>query len=153
MDPLLLLPKLIGFAGIFFGVCLIVILAILIDLWDGVYTARVTNIRVHSHKLRVTVKKISEYWRFVIIGFLIDLLGMLLTFYSLPFVAMAFGVGLVFVEIKSIFEHAHKRKSHAAKLPGIITRIIECAKEADARELLTELTSELEINPTTNEKN
>ena len=124
MESILSKEKLYLFLGVFFAVCLLVITAILVDLWDGVHTAKRTNERVHSHKLRVTIAKISEYWRFILIGFLVDCLGIIFSFYILPFVAVLFGAGLIAVEAKSMFEHAHRRKSHTAELPDIVSSII-----------------------------
>ena len=119
-------PKAILFLGIFLGICILVIIAIMLDLWDGVYTARKTNEKVHSHKLRVTIDKMSEYFRFILIGFLIDCLGIVFAFYIMPFVVILFGVGLIAVEAKSMFEHARKRKSHTADLPDIARAIVNC---------------------------
>lgn len=120
------------FLGVFLAVCLLVIIAIMLDLWDGVHTARRTGQKVHSHKLRVTIGKMSEYWRFIMIGFLVDCLGMFFSFYLLPFVAVLFGAGLIIVEGKSMFEHAARRKSAAAGLPDVLRDIVDCAHEKDA---------------------
>lgn len=137
MDSLIVhLDKLMLFLSIFFGVCVLVILAIMLDLWDGVHTARKTNTRVHSHKLRVTIDKMSEYFRFLLIAFLVDCMGLLFAVYVLPFMAMLFGVGLIVVEVKSMFEHAQRRKSHTTQLPDILRAMVDCAHEKDARKLL-----------------
>ena len=111
MEAIISLDKLYLFLGVFLAVCILVIIAIMLDLWDGVHTAKKTNQRVHSHKLRVTIAKMSEYWRFILIGFLVDCLGMFFTFYLMPFVTLLFGVGLIVVEAKSMFEHANRRKT------------------------------------------
>lgn len=141
MEYVLLLNKLYLFIGIFLAVCILVIVAIMLDLWDGVHTARKTNQDVHSHKLRVTIEKISEYWRFIMIGFLVDALGIFFSCYILPFVSMLFGAGLIGIEIKSMFEHANRRKSHATLLSDIVKSIIECAHEKDAHKIIEQLTS------------
>lgn len=127
------------FCGIFLAVSVLVIAAVMLDLWDGVHTARVTQARVHSHKLRVTIAKICEYWRFVVIGFLVDCLGLVFSFYFAPFVTVLFGAGLIVVEARSMFEHATRRKSHAAELPDLIAAILKCADERDARDLIKQL--------------
>lgn len=142
MESILSKEKLYLFLGVFFAVCLLVITAILLDLWDGVHTAKRTNERVHSHKLRVTIAKISEYWRFILIGFLVDCLGVIFSFYILPFVAVLFGAGLIAVEAKSMFEHAHRRKSHTAQLPDIVSSIISAVDKKDAQKVLERLKSE-----------
>jgi hypothetical protein len=133
------IDKMLLFVGVFFAVCILVIVAIMLDLWDGVHTARKTGQRVHSHKLRVTASKMSEYFRFIVIGFLVDCLGSLFSFYPLPIIAMLFGVGLIIVEAKSMLEHAKRRKSHTTELPDIIRSIIDCAHEKDAKRLIEEL--------------
>lgn len=147
METIITIEKLHLFLGVFLAVCILVIGAIMLDLWDGVHTARATKQRVHSHKLRVTIAKMSEYWRFILIGFLVDCLGMLFSFYALPFVVILFGLGLIIVEVKSMFEHAQRRKSHASKLPDIIQGIVDCAHEKDAIKILEQLANS--TKPTT----
>lgn len=139
MESILELTKLYLFIGVFLAVCLLVIAAIMLDLWDGVHTAKKTNQRVHSHKLRVTIEKMSEYFRFVLIGFLVDCLGLFFSVYPMPFVAILFGVGLIIVEVKSMFEHANRRKSHMTQLPDIIRGIVECAHDKDAKKLVEQI--------------
>lgn len=140
--------KVFLFLGIMVAVSILVILAIMLDLWDGVYTARTVGERVHSHKLRATVDKMSEYWRFIFIGFLIDCLGLFFHFYILPFVVILFGVGLIIVEAKSMFEHAHRRKSHASELPDILKKIVQASNTQEAREILGKVTDMLSTNTT-----
>ena len=133
------------FVSVLLVVCILVISAIMLDLWDGVHTARRTNERVHSHKLRDTIAKISEYWRFIMIGFLVDCLGVFFSFYILPFVVVLFGTGLIVVEAKSMFEHANRRKSHAADLPDIISSIIKAVDQKDAKKIIKRMT-EMQAN-------
>lgn len=135
------LEKVQLFLGVFFGMCMVIVGAIMMDLWDGVYTAKVTKVKVHSHKLRVTIEKMSEYWRFCAIGFLIDCIGMIFTWYDLPFLAIIFGVGLVCVEIKSMFEHAKKRKSSTMDLPKLLKSIQDATTKKDAQAILDFITS------------
>lgn len=136
MWEIISLQKIFLFLGVFLAISIFVILAIMLDLWDGVHTARVTKERVHSHKLRVTIEKVSEYWRFIVIGFLIDCIGCVFSFYFMPFAAVLFGIGLIIIEIKSMFEHAKRRKSHTTELPGILKSIVECANDKDAHDLI-----------------
>lgn len=139
MWEIISLHKVVLFLGVFLAISILVVIAIMLDLWDGVHTARVTKQRVHSHKLRVTVAKMSEYWRFIIIGFLIDCIGIIFNFYIMPFVAVLFGAGLIIIEIKSMFEHAKKRKSNTNELPGILKSIVECASDKDAHDIIERL--------------
>lgn len=140
--------KFMLFAGLFLAISILVVAAIMLDLWDGVHTAKVTKERVHSHKFRITISKMSEYWRFIIIGFLIDCIGCIFDFYLIPFVAVLFGTGLILIEIKSMFEHARKRKSHTTELPSILKRIVDAANEKDARDIFDKITKILEDQST-----
>jgi hypothetical protein len=147
MESILSLDKLFLFLGVFLAVSILVIIAIMLDLWDGVHTAKKTNQRVHSHKLRVTIAKMSEYWRFLLIGFLVDCLGVFFSFYFLPFVALLFGAGLIVVEAKSMFEHANRRKSHMKELPDIINDIIGAVDKKDAMKVIQQFSDMGEASP------
>ena len=136
IDSIIDRPKLALFLAIFLGICLLVIFAIMLDLWDGVHTAHKIGQKVHSHKLRITIAKISEYFRFIAIGFLIDCIGIVFAFYIVPFVAVLFGVGLIAVEAKSMFEHASRRKSHTAELPDIAMAMVNCKNIEDALKII-----------------
>lgn len=136
-----IIPKLYLFTAIFFAACLLVIAAIMLDLWDGIYTARRTGQRIHSHRLRVTIAKIGEYFRLIAVGALVDCLGSLFSFYPLPIITILFGAGLIIVELKSMLEHAKRRKSHTAEMPEIIAQIIDCKHEPDAEQLVKKLSS------------
>lgn len=147
MESILSLEKGYLFIGVFFAVSLLVIMAIMLDLWDGMYTAKRTGQRVHSHKLRVTIAKVSEYWRFLLIGFLADCLGFLFSFYFLPFMALLFGMSLIVVEIISMFEHAKRRKSHLIDLPEIIDGIIAATSKKDAEKIIGVISTKSEVSP------
>ncbi|MBD5258983.1 MAG: hypothetical protein HDS52_09940 [Barnesiella sp.] len=140
MNTILSSEKLALFTGLFFIVCILVVTAILVDLWDGVHTAKKTGQRIHSHKLRVTISKISEYFRALLIGFLIDCLGFFFDIYPMPFIVILFGAGLIFTEAKSMFEHAKRRKSHTAELPQLARDIVACTKEKNTRKIIEQLT-------------
>ena len=66
--------------------------------------------KLHSHKFRHTVQKAGEYWRLLLFGFIADTLGLLLPWYALPYITMVLCVSLVFIEMKSVFEHYKRRK-------------------------------------------
>ena len=134
-----LIPKGLMFLAVFLGVTVLVVLAIMLDLWDGVHTARVVKDSVHSHKLRITIAKMCEYWRFIVIGFLIDCIGLVFSFYVVPFMVVLFGLGLILTEVKSMFEHARRRKSHTAELPDLVREIVRAANEREARIILDKI--------------
>lgn len=144
MQDLINHQKFMLFMGVFLALSILVVFAIMLDLWDGVHTAKVTKERVHSHKFRITLSKMSEYWRFIIIGFLIDCIGCIFDFYLIPFVAVLFGTGLILIEIKSMFEHARRRKSSTNELPNILKKIVAASNTQEAKETLERIISILE---------
>lgn len=137
VESLIPWSKLHLFLGIFLIVSLLVIVGIFMDMWDGVHTARKTEQRVHSHRLRDTIAKMGEYWRLLMMGFLIDCLGLFFTPYFMPFATVLFGLGLIVIEVKSMFEHAQRRKSHTMELPDILKQIVACAREKDAHKIVS----------------
>lgn len=125
--------------GISLFLWLLVILAVLVDLWDGVYTARRLGLKVHSHKLRVTIRKIGEYWRFILMGFIADTIGVLFPFWAWPYLSIAICLAVIGIEAKSVMEHSQKRKSHTAQIPGMLSDIIKCATKTEALDILSRI--------------
>lgn len=122
------------FGMIFIFLWGILLVAVGIDLWDAISTAKKLHEPIKSHSMRTTGNKIAEYWRFMLIAALLDLLGSLFTFYIIPFASILFCLGLVCVEIKSLFEHAKRRKSKAVEMKEIMQAIIRAANDKDAVE-------------------
>lgn len=120
------------FGSFFLFLWLILIAAILLDLWDGVNTARKLKQPIKSHRLRITIEKITEYWRLMLIAALVDIIGAVFTFYSVPFLSILFCLGLIGVEAKSMFEHAKRRKSKAVEMKEIMKSIVTAANDKDA---------------------
>lgn len=136
MSEVVDLPHIYRHLGINLGLWLLVIITVLIDLWDAIYTARRLGIKIHSHKLRMTINKMGEYWRIMLLGFVFDLIGVIFPFYVYPYLSILICVGIVLIEMKSVWEHAVKRKSKAAQLPKIVGRIVECATTEEAEQLV-----------------
>lgn len=127
-----------------FGCMVALVVAPLIDLWDGVYTAKKLHEPIRSHRIRKTVQKIGEYWRLMFIALLVDTFGILFPWYALPYLSVAVTVGIIVIEGKSIWEHARRRKSELVQLKDIASRIIECANEKDAGKLIKAIKEELD---------
>lgn len=122
------------FGMVFLFLWLLLIMAICLDLWDAISTAKKLNEPIKSHSLRITIQKITEYWRFMLIAAIVDLVGSLFTFYIIPFASILFCLGLLGVEIKSLFEHAKRRKSKAVEMKQVMETIIRAANDKDALE-------------------
>lgn len=139
MGSIVELPHLYKHFGINMGLWLLVIFAVLIDLWDAIYTARQLKKKIHSHKLRMTINKMGEYWRIMLLGFVFDLIGVIFPFYAYPYLSILICVGIVLIEIKSVWEHAKKRKSKVAELPIMVQKIVDCDSKEDASELIKDI--------------
>lgn len=128
--------RLLSHIGLLMLCSIIMLLVVLVDLWDGVYTARKIGERVHSHKLRVTFEKIGEYWRVLVLGYVTDTLGIFFPFYALPYLSIVITVGVAGIEIKSIFEHIKRRKSGLKELPDLAAKIVNCSSAEGAKEII-----------------
>lgn len=53
---------------------LVMFISVLIDMWDGVQTARVMKEKVDSKGLRRTFAKAGDYWRMMLFGLMFDTL-------------------------------------------------------------------------------
>lgn len=136
MSEVLDLPHIYKHFGINLGLWLLVIVAVLIDLWDGVMTARQLGKKIHSHKLRITINKMGEYWRIMLLGFVFDFIGVIFPWYGYPYLSILICVGIVLIEIKSVYEHAKRRKSKASELPDIISDVIKTASKPEAEAII-----------------
>lgn len=118
---------------------LVVIIATLVDMWDGLYTARKLGEKLRSHKFRHTIQKLGEYWRVMLIGLVFDTLCLCIPWYNFSYLTILVAVGLLVIEGKSMLEHIKRRKNRLSELPEIITGIISCVDEKDAMALVKKI--------------
>lgn len=130
------LPHLYTHLGISLAMWVLVMCLVILDLIDGIITAKRRGKRIHSHKLRMTVNKFGEYWRFLLFGFFFDFVGVFFPWYGYPYMTIVITVGLAIIELKSMLEHARKRKSTTASLPDIIKQVVDCSDTEDAKRLV-----------------
>lgn len=121
---------------IIFMCAVIVVFAVLLDLWSGVDAARAAKERIRSHRLRRTVSKVVDYLRLLFFGILIDVLGLALPWYDLPYCAILVTLGVLLIEAKSVIENYHKKRSTAAALPEILKDIVTCDSIEKAADLI-----------------
>jgi ABC-type phosphate transport system permease subunit len=115
-----------------------VIIAVLIDLLDGIHTAKYLKQRIHSHKLRVTIDKLGSYWAVMMLGFVADLIVLFLPWYGVPYVTIAITVIIISIEVKSVFEHARRRKDNTAKIPDTLRELAEYIGEKELKRILVD---------------
>lgn len=121
---------------IIFVCCVLVVAAALLDMWTGVDAARANRERIRSHSLRKTVRKVIDYLRIVMFGCLIDILGLFFPWYDIPYACALVTFGVILIEGKSVIENLKRKRSSAAEVLDMVSRIIECADEKDARKLI-----------------
>ena len=121
---------------IIFMCFVLVIVACLIDLWTGVDAARKNREKIRSKILRRTVTKILDYVRVIIVGVLIDILGLSFTWYAMPYCAVVVTLGILIIEAKSVLENFHKKKSSAAQVVDIIEAIVEATDNETAEKII-----------------
>lgn len=125
-----------------FAMCsIITLLFVLIDLCDGVRTARLIGERVRSHKLRDTLTKFFSYWLFILCGALVDVCGVCAapSYWSRPYVTLVLTIIAGIIEIHSLKEHADKRKDDSAKIEKVLKKIVEASTKKEAQEILPKI--------------
>ena len=120
-----------------------VFVANFVDFWSGRNTARAIGEHIDSKGYRRTFIKIGDYYRVLIFALLFDLIGSLFTFYKLPFASLLGSISVIAIECASVLENSRRKKSHAAEVPEIIKKIIQCATTKDGEKILAEITEEL----------
>ena len=118
----------------------LVVSAAFIDLWDRVYTQNKLKKPLTSHLMRKTLGKIGEYWRFLLIALIIDVVIFtscsLLGVKTFPICTLLFSASLLIIETKSLIEHARERKSTAADMQRIIQSVVSAASDRDAKKVI-----------------
>ena len=98
----------------------LVLLAVLADLWSGVRKARQRGEARRSHALRRTVDKLARYYNTLLALSVVDLMQMGLVIYArvtmqwelllVPVFTVLGAIGVAIIEVKSIFEHASEKE-------------------------------------------
>lgn len=121
---------------IIFICCIMIIFAVLLDLNTGINAAKKAKEKIKSRILRQTVTKIVDYYRVLIFGVMVDVLGLCFPWYNIPYLVIMVTLGVIAVEAKSVLENYHKSKSAARDLPDMIMQIIKCADKEDAAKIV-----------------
>lgn len=111
----------------------------ILDLISGVRTAKARHQKLHSHRYRKTIEKMTWYWTFQLLGFLFGLIGTVFDWYDWPYISIIIALAIGLIEGKSMLEHAKRRKCNAAKIPETIHEIVDWVGEDEAKKVLTAL--------------
>lgn len=121
---------------IIFICCVFIIIAVLVDLDTGVKAARKRGEKICSRNLRRTFTKITDFYRVLVFGVMIDVLGLAFPWYNIPYCAMLVTLGVVLIEGKSVLENYEKTKSAASEIPDMLMKIIKASSKAEAQRIL-----------------
>lgn len=130
---------------IIFACLVLICIACLIDMWTAIDAARANKERIRSKPLRKTGVKIVDYFRLLMFFVMIDLLGLCFVWYNMPYGAIIGTVGVLAVEGVSVVENFRRKRSHAADVAEVVSKIISCVTKEDAEKII-EAVKEQNIN-------
>ncbi len=116
--------------------CVIILVAVLLDLNTGINAAKKRGEKIRSRNLRHTVAKVVDYYRLLLFGVMIDVLGLAFPWYDVPYCAVLVALGVVTIEAKSVIENYRKSRSAAKDLPEMLSRIIKAATPDEAEKII-----------------
>ncbi len=111
--------KIIVTIWILFGLYMLVLLAMMADLWSGVRKAKRVGIATSSYGYKRTIDKAVRYYNFLVALTIIDAMQMAAIWYLeqfygyrlpfFPFITLSGAIGIGLIEIKSIYEKAEDK--------------------------------------------
>jgi len=107
------------------GCWLMMVASVLVDLWTGVERAKKCGEKLLSSGFRRTIVKISDYWRVMFFGLVVDCILFVLLPYNVPFGSLVFTTACCAIEGRSVIENLRLKKSSAASVPGIILELLK----------------------------
>lgn len=124
------MDKIVVILWILFGFYILVLIAIMADLWSGVRKAKQNGIVRSSYGFKRTIDKIARYYNVMLALTVVDAMQMasiwyMETYYQyhlpmFPFITLLGAIGIGLIEIKSIYEKAEDkvRIDNVAALAG-----------------------------------
>ena len=95
---------------------LLMVIAVLVDLWSGIEKAKARKEYVDSGGFRRTFAKLGQYWRVLAMLLLVDIIGNIFPWYSFPFASMLGTVAVIAIEFRSVIENLRAKHSSAADI-------------------------------------
>lgn len=132
----LIMPHVLIFSGLY----IVVLLAILADLWAGCRKAKKDGFLRSSKGLRRTVKKIAEYYNLMFVISMIDCVQMVAIWQAgwnlpeTPFFSFLATIFLCIIELKSIYEL--KSEKERADMETVAKFIAKIAKDKETKQLI-----------------
>ena len=92
--------------------------------------------KIRSRKLRKGLEKLSFYWGAQIAASLVGTIGLLFTWYNLPYMTIFVTLAVAWTEGKSYREHFIRRKDGVAKIPETLQEMIDFFGEDELKTTL-----------------
>jgi hypothetical protein len=112
--------------------------AILVDLSTGVSRARALKEKIYSGGLRKSFIKLRDYLSIFYFGVIVDI-ALNLVWKYMPIGLIATCISASAIELISVVENLKLKKSSAAKMPEIISKIVEVKDAEGAVKVIREL--------------
>ena len=112
--------------------------AILVDLSTGVSRARALKEKIYSGGLRKSFIKLRDYLSIFYFGVIVDI-ALNLVWKYMPIGLIATCISASAIELISVVENLKLKKSAAAKMPEIISKIVEVKDAEGAAKVIREL--------------
>jgi hypothetical protein len=118
---------------VIFTVWLLMIFACFVDFWSGISTAKALKQKLNSHGFRKTLEKIADYFKVMLVGLMIDLLGSIFVWYEFPYASILMCLSVLIIEGKSVMENVKRKKARAGEIDDVIKQIISATTSDDAQ--------------------
>ncbi len=121
--------------AIVFTLILIPPALVALDTYFATSTARMLGEKIRSRKLRKGIEKLTFYWGAQIAASLVGTIGLLFTWYNLPYLTILVTLAVAWTEGKSYREHFSRRRDGVAKVPESLQEMIDFFGEDEIKDI------------------
>lgn len=118
---------------------IVMLVAVVVDMQAGIHRSRILKEKIHSHGLRETFKKFGEYGLVVMLGMLVDVVGILFSIFSLPYISAGSVIAAVMIEGFSVYESMKVSRSSAASMVDIVGELVKSKSPDEVKKILDKL--------------
>ncbi len=106
-----------------------------LDTYFATSTARMLGEKIRSRKLRKGIEKLTFYWGAQIAASLVGTIGLLFTWYNLPYLTILVTLAVAWTEGKSYREHFSRRRDGVAKVPESLQEMIDFFGDEEIKDI------------------
>lgn len=96
----------------------VMVMAVCMDLWAGVNSARARGEVINSGGFRRTIGKLGDYWRIQVMALIFDVIGSCIPWYEYPYASMIVTAAIVLIEGRSVWENERAKKGKRGEVTG-----------------------------------